>query len=147
MTVWWILHYPIQYIKNCWVRLLLNYNIKYICTIYTRIDTCLMSISRFSLRDKLTLRLLKLYFYVAVWSRALYIRISDWLLWRKRYLNQLTVTIYSINLSEDNNYHNGTFYKHVFYTEYICILKNWSIISIYIYIYKYVHTDVSFNPL
>jgi hypothetical protein len=33
----------IQYIKNCWVRLLSNYNIKYICTIYTRLDTCLMS--------------------------------------------------------------------------------------------------------
>ena len=35
-----------------------------------------MSISRFSLRDKVTLRLLKLYFYIAdivVWSRALYI--------------------------------------------------------------------------
>jgi hypothetical protein len=30
----YILHYPIQYIKNCWVRLLSNYNIKYICTIY-----------------------------------------------------------------------------------------------------------------
>jgi hypothetical protein len=42
--------------------LLSNYNIKYICTIYTRLDTCLMSISRFSLRDKVTLRLLKLYF-------------------------------------------------------------------------------------
>jgi hypothetical protein len=52
--------------------LLSNYNIKYICTIYTRIDTCLMSISRFSLRDKVTLRLLKLYFYIAdvvEWSK------------------------------------------------------------------------------
>jgi hypothetical protein len=29
--------YPIQYIKSCWVRLLSNYNIKYICTIYTRL--------------------------------------------------------------------------------------------------------------
>ena len=38
---------------------------KYICTIYTRLDTCLMSISRFSLRDKVTLRLLKLYFNIA----------------------------------------------------------------------------------
>jgi hypothetical protein len=53
------------YIKNCWVRLLSYYNIKYICTIYTRLDTCLMFISRFSLRDKVTLRLLKLYFYIA----------------------------------------------------------------------------------
>jgi hypothetical protein len=70
-----------QYIKNCWVRLLSNYNIKYICTIYTRLDTCLMSISRFSLRGKVTLRLLKLYFYitdVVEWSRALDIRLSDW---------------------------------------------------------------------
>ena len=52
-----------------------------ICTIYTRLDTCLMSISRFSLRDKVTLRLLKLYFYIAdvvEWSRALDIRISNW---------------------------------------------------------------------
>jgi hypothetical protein len=52
VTVWWILHHPIQYIKNCWVRLLSNYNIKYICSIYTRLDTWLMSISRFSLREK-----------------------------------------------------------------------------------------------
>ena len=46
-----------------------------------RLDTCLMSISRFSLRDKVTLRLLKLYFYIAdvvEWSRALDIRLSDW---------------------------------------------------------------------
>ena len=53
----------------------------YICTIYTRLDTCLVSISRFSLRDKITLRLLKLYFNiadVAEWSRALDIRLSDW---------------------------------------------------------------------
>jgi hypothetical protein len=45
------------------------------------IDTCLMSISRISLRDKVTLWLLKLYFYiadVAKWSRALDIRLSDW---------------------------------------------------------------------
>jgi hypothetical protein len=69
VTVWWILHHPIQYIKNCWVRLLSNYNIKYICTIYTRLATCLMSIYRFSLRDVVTLRLLKL--YLVEWSRAL----------------------------------------------------------------------------
>ena len=75
------LHYPIQYIKNCWVRLLSNYNIKYICTIYTRLDTCVMSISKFSLRDNVTLRLLKLYFYIAdvdEWSGTLDIRLSDW---------------------------------------------------------------------
>ena len=39
-----------------------------------------MSISRFSLRDKVTLRLLKLYFYiehVAAWSGSLDIRLSD----------------------------------------------------------------------
>jgi hypothetical protein len=52
-------------LKIAELRLLSNYNIKYICTIYTRLDTCLMSISRFSLRDKVTLRLLKLYFYIA----------------------------------------------------------------------------------
>ena len=76
-----ILHYPIQYIKNCWVRLLSNYNIKYICIIYTRLNTCLMSIPRFSLRDKVALRLLKLYFYIAdvvEWHRALDISLSDW---------------------------------------------------------------------
>jgi hypothetical protein len=74
VTVWWILHHPLQYVKNCGVRLLSNYNIKYICTIYTRLDTCLMSISQFSLRDKVPLWLLKLYFNIAdviKWSRAL----------------------------------------------------------------------------
>jgi hypothetical protein len=52
-----------------------------ICIIYTRLDKCLMSISRFSLRDKVTLRLLQLQFYgadVVEWSRALDIRLSDW---------------------------------------------------------------------
>jgi hypothetical protein len=81
VTVWWIRHHHIQYIKNCWVILLSNYNIKYICTIYTHLDTCLISISRSSLCDKVTLRLLRLYFYiadVAEWSRALDIRLSDW---------------------------------------------------------------------
>jgi hypothetical protein len=54
--------------------MLSNYNIKYICTICTRLDTWLMSISRYSLRDKVTLRLLKLYFNIAdvvEWSRAM----------------------------------------------------------------------------
>ena len=53
----------------------------YICTIYTRLYTCLMYISRFSLRDKVTLRSLKLRFNgadVVEWSRALDIRLSDW---------------------------------------------------------------------
>ena len=75
------LHHPMQYIKHCRVRLLSNYNIKYICTIYTHLDTCLMSIARFSLRDNVTLRLLKLYFYivdVVEWSRALDIMLSEW---------------------------------------------------------------------
>ena len=48
--------------------------------LYTRLNTCLMSISRFSLRDKVTLRLLKLYFYISdvvEWSRALDIRLSN----------------------------------------------------------------------
>ena len=69
------------YIKNCWVRLLSNYNIKYICTIYTRLYTCLMSIPRFALRDKVTLRLLKLLFKgvdVVEWSRALDVRLNEW---------------------------------------------------------------------
>ena len=60
--------------------MLSNYNIKYICTIHTRLDTCRMSISRFSLRDKVTLLLLKLHFYgadVVEWSRALDIRLRD----------------------------------------------------------------------
>ena len=54
--------------------------IKYICSIYTRLDTCLMSTSRCSFRDKATLRLLKLHLCGADmvdWSRALDIRLSD----------------------------------------------------------------------
>ena len=50
-----------------------------ISTIYTRLDKCLMSTSRFSIRDKGTLRLLKLHFYgadVVEWSRALDIRLG-----------------------------------------------------------------------
>ena len=39
--------------------MLSNYNIKYICTIYTRLYTCLTSISRFALREKVTLRIVK----------------------------------------------------------------------------------------
>jgi hypothetical protein len=39
-----------------------NYNIKYICTIYTHLYTCLTYIPRFALREKVTLRLLKLFF-------------------------------------------------------------------------------------
>jgi hypothetical protein len=61
--------------------LLSNYNIKYICTIYTRLYTCLTSIPRFSLRDKVTLRLLKLLLKgvdVVEWSRALDVRLSEW---------------------------------------------------------------------
>ena len=68
-------------LKNCCVRLLSNYNIKHTCTIYTRLDTCLMSISRLSFGDKVTLLLLKLQFYqadVLEWSRALNIKLSDW---------------------------------------------------------------------
>ena len=70
-----------KYIKKCWVRLLSNYNIKYICTIYTRLYTCLTSIPRFALREKVTLRLLKLLFKgvdVVEWSRALDVRLSEW---------------------------------------------------------------------
>jgi hypothetical protein len=68
-------------LKNCCVRLLSNYNIKYACTIYTRLDTCFMYITRCYLRDKVTLWLLKPHFYganVVEWSRALDIRLSDW---------------------------------------------------------------------
>jgi hypothetical protein len=68
-------------LKNYCVRLLSNYNIKHTCTIYTRLDTCLMSISRLSSGDKVTPLLLKLHFYqadVLEWSRALDIKLSDW---------------------------------------------------------------------
>ena len=61
--------------------MLSNYNIKYICTIYTRLYTCLTSIARFALREKVTLRLLKLLFKgvdVVEWSRALDVRLSEW---------------------------------------------------------------------
>jgi hypothetical protein len=77
------MNYSLSYtiLKNCCVRLRSNYNIKYVFTIWTRLNTCLMSICRFSLRDKVTLRLLKLHIYGAViveCSRALDIRLSDW---------------------------------------------------------------------
>ena len=68
-------------LRNFCARLLSNYNIKYACTIYIRLDTCLLSISSFSLRDKVTLWLLKLHLYgadVIEWSRALDIRLRDW---------------------------------------------------------------------
>ena len=61
--------------------MLSNDNIKYICTIYTRLDTCLIYISRYSLRDKDTLWQMKLHFVgvdVVEWSRALEIRLIDW---------------------------------------------------------------------
>jgi hypothetical protein len=61
--------------------LLSNYNIKYICTIYTRLNTCLTSIPRFASRVKLTLRLLKILFQgvdVVEWSRALDVRLIEW---------------------------------------------------------------------
>ena len=52
---------------------------------YTRLDTCFMSISRLmwssSLIEKVTLRLLKLYFFgadVVEWCSALDIMQSDW---------------------------------------------------------------------
>ena len=64
------------YIYCCQIIIL-----KYICTIYTRLYTCLTSIPRFSLRDKVTLRLLKLLFQgvdVVEWYRALDVRLSEW---------------------------------------------------------------------
>ena len=68
-------------LKHCWDRLLSSYHNKYTCAICARLYTCLMSISRFSFRDKVTLRLLKLHFYgadVVEWSRAIDIRLSDY---------------------------------------------------------------------
>ena len=50
----------------------------YMCTIYTRLNTCLIIIHRFALRDKVTL--LALYFHIAdaaEWLRVLDIRLSD----------------------------------------------------------------------
>jgi hypothetical protein len=79
-----IMNYSLSYtiyLNNCWVRLLSNYNIKYTFTIYTRLNVCLMSISRFSLWDKVTLRLLKIHFYgahVVEWYMALDIKLIDW---------------------------------------------------------------------
>ena len=52
--------------------MLSNYNIKYACTIYTHLDTCFMSISGCSLRDKVTLRLLKLLFLWSGCGRVVY---------------------------------------------------------------------------
>ena len=51
------------------------------CTIYTRLCTCLMSIPRFALREKVALRLLKLLFKgvdAVEWSRVLDVRLSEW---------------------------------------------------------------------
>jgi hypothetical protein len=70
-----------ELVRICWARLLSNYNIKYTCTIYTRLYTCLTSIPRFALREKVTLRLLKLLLKgvdVVEWSRALDVRLSEW---------------------------------------------------------------------
>jgi hypothetical protein len=64
-----------------WCPILSNYNIKYICTIYTRLYTCLTYIPRFAIREKVTLRLLKLLFREWVWSSglgALDVRLSEW---------------------------------------------------------------------
>jgi hypothetical protein len=72
---------PCNIVQTCCVSFLSNYNIKYACTIYISLDTCLLSISSFSLRDKVTLWLLKLHLYgadVIEWSRALDIRLRDW---------------------------------------------------------------------
>jgi hypothetical protein len=52
--------------------MLSNYNIKYICTIYTRLCTCLTYIPRFALREKVTLRLLKLLFLGSGGGRVVY---------------------------------------------------------------------------
>ena len=60
--------------------MLSNYNIKYICTIYTRLYTGLTYIPRFALRENVTLRFLKVIFEgvdVVEWSRALDVRLSE----------------------------------------------------------------------
>ena len=75
------MNYSFTYTIYWKIAVLSNYNIKYVCTICKCLDTCHMSISWFSLRDKVTLRVLKLYFYgadVVEWSRALDIMLSYW---------------------------------------------------------------------
>ena len=42
------------------------------------LEHCLVSIPRFALRDKVTLRLLKLYFYMVEWSKVLDISMEWW---------------------------------------------------------------------
>jgi hypothetical protein len=67
-------------LKNCCARLLSNYNIRHTCNIYTRLETCIMSISRLSLWEKVTHRLLNLQFYwadVVGWCRTLDIMLRD----------------------------------------------------------------------
>jgi hypothetical protein len=67
-------------VKLLFARLLSNYNIRHTCNIYTRLETCIMSISRLSLWEKVTHRLLNLHFYwadVVGWCRTLDIMLRD----------------------------------------------------------------------
>ena len=68
-------------LRKCWVRLLSHYNIKYTCTIYTRLDTCLMSISRIFLQTRWHFDYWSPIFFgadVVERSRAIDIRLSDY---------------------------------------------------------------------
>ena len=99
-------------LKHCWVRLLSSYNIKFTCTIYTRVYTCLMSISRFFLRDKVTLRRFKLHFYgadVVEWSGALNIRLSDWFCSESMVLTQIPSTEEQNLRAQKSNYYTVWF--------------------------------------
>ena len=71
-----IQHINIAELDCCQIK---NNIYMYVPSYNTRYNTCLMSIPRFALPGKATLRQLKLHFMVDVteWSRALDIRLSD----------------------------------------------------------------------
>ena len=73
-----ILHNILQLLSYIDVKL---FNDKYVCAIYTVLKICIMYIPRFAIRDKVTLWLLELYFYIAdmaEFSRVLDIKLRDW---------------------------------------------------------------------
>ena len=91
--------------------MLSNYNIKYICTIYTRLFTCLTPIPKFALREKVTLRLLKLLFKgvdVVEWSRAMdvikvsHIEVNKNISFIQRGVLQITIVILDANSYAEN---------------------------------------------
>jgi hypothetical protein len=75
----YILKVALSTIKQTYICQIIILSI-YVPSTHAFKSTCLMSISRFFLRDKVWLRLLKLYFIadMAEWYRALDIRLSDW---------------------------------------------------------------------